>query len=814
MRRLHAAIAGLIVVVAFGTLSASRALAGGSIDAFTIDGNPGSWLLETGSVVLDDSNTQFSMSGYNSGIEFSAQVPGLSHWWYALITPPTGGQLTTGTYQTLRSADATHGGLDVFGDGRGCNQASGTLTITEFTLDPSTQAVTAFAASYQQACELFMPIVSGEIRWHSTVDYVAGSTSPASLDFGNMAYGTTSAAQTVTVSSLGSEPLQLGAATIGGGTPDAYEVSSDGCAGQSLTGTQTCLVSVIAHPTAGGQLPGTLLIPDNSTAGFRRVALTVNSTYPNRAVSLSASNLPFGLTIVGTSSAAQSVTLTSTGNAAVTIGAISIAGTASTAFHLSSDNCSGATLAPNQTCVIAVTSQPTAVDLQTAYLRIPDNTVAQSSTVYLSVTGVTSVVGEYYPLSPARILDTRSGNGALASPLGPDGVLPLQVAGRGGVAATGVSAVVLNVTAVSPTASSYLTVYPSGTTRPVVSNLNFPRGWVGANNVTVPVGADGKVDIYNLTGSTHVVADVLGFYAADNSVTNQYGEGGQYQPVTPERLLDTRQPPFGQPLPGGYYVVLPVDYGDINPHIRALAVNVTATGSTRSGFLTTWNADPNALPTASTLNFTPHTTVANLAVVPVRPCDTAPSCAGFPSIGVYNGSNGSVHVIVDIVGFFDDGALGNGLFFHPVTPTRITDTRVGLGSPAAIGPKATAKVTAPSTVVDASTVALAANLTAVAPTASTYLSVWPADTPIQQPLVSTLNASAGQVVPNAALITIGPNAAFNIFNSAGNTNVLVDVAGVFEFQPASTPAGVTAMGGGRASLVSHLLFTRPEPLQR
>jgi hypothetical protein len=813
---LKAAIAAVIVVVAFGVLTASRALAGGSIDVFTVDGNYGSFVLSLGSVVLDDSNASVGVSAYNNGVEASAvSTPYPAEYWSAWIYPPTGAALTTGTFPTLRFPDATHAGLDVDGDSRGCNQASGTVTITELARDPDTQAITAFAASYQEACELTMPVISGEIRWHSTVDYVAGKVSPTQFDFGNMAFDTTSAAQTVTVSSLGSVPLQLGAATIGGTAAGTYQVSNDGCTGQTLTGTQTCTVSVIAHPTDGGPQPAELLIPDNSTAGFRRVHLTVTATYPNRSVSLNPGSLSYGLAVVGSSAPPQSLIVTSNGSDPVTIATVSLGGTMPSVFQISTDTCSGATLPTGQSCSIAVTAQPTTVGLQTATLVIPDNTAGKVHNIGLSITGVNSVVGEYYPLAPSRILDTRSGNGAPAAPLGPGGVLALKVTGRGGVAPSGVSAVVLNVTVVSPTASSYLTAYPSGTTRPVVSNLNFPRGWVGANNVTVPVGPDGVVDLYNLTGSTHVVADVLGFYAADNTVLNPYGIGGQYQPVVPERLLDTRGAPFATPLPGGYYVVVPVDYGvDINPHIRAFAVNVTATGPTKSGYLTTWNG-VDALPTASTLNFTPHATVPNMAIVPAASCEIDPSCAGLPSIAVYNGSTGSTNVIVDIFGFYDDGALGDGLNFHPITPIRITDTRIGLGAPNAIGPSVTATITTPSTVADPNTVALAANLTAVAPTASTYLSVWPANAGIPQPLVSTLNAAAGQVVPNAALITIGPSAAFNIFNKSGNTNVLVDVSGVFEFIPGSTPAALAAATGHATSpLVSHLLFTRPVPLQR
>src|SRR5439155_269772 len=78
----------------------------------------------------------------------------------------------------------------------------------------------------------------------------------------------------------------------------------------------------------------------------------------------------------------------------------------------------------------------------------------------------------------------------------------------------GARAVTLNVTATNPTAGGYLTVFPHGQSRPTASNLNFTAGQTIPNLVTVPVGADGKVDFYNFLGTTDVVADVFGYYTS------------------------------------------------------------------------------------------------------------------------------------------------------------------------------------------------------------------------------------------------------------------------------------------------------------
>lgn len=109
-------------------------------------------------------------------------------------------------------------------------------------------------------------------------------------------------------------------------------------------------------------------------------------------------------------------------------------------------------------------------------------------------------------ITPHRALDTRI---APSTAVGPGQTVEVQVAGAGGVPATGATSVILNVTAVSPTAQSLLIVYPTGTPLPLASNLNFTAGKIIANQVVVQVGADGKVTIYNDNGSTDVVVDIL-----------------------------------------------------------------------------------------------------------------------------------------------------------------------------------------------------------------------------------------------------------------------------------------------------------------
>ncbi|MDP1804746.1 MAG: hypothetical protein Q8K72_06245, partial [Acidimicrobiales bacterium] len=122
--------------------------------------------------------------------------------------------------------------------------------------------------------------------------------------------------------------------------------------------------------------------------------------------------------------------------------------------------------------------------------------------------GTSATGATYHPVTPSRILDTRDGTG----PLGAAAVMEVQVAGRAGVPASGVSAVVTNVAVTGPTAMSFLTAFPAGEALPLASNLNFRPGQTVPNLVVAKQGAGGRMAIYNAAGTTHVIADVAGWF--------------------------------------------------------------------------------------------------------------------------------------------------------------------------------------------------------------------------------------------------------------------------------------------------------------
>jgi uncharacterized protein (DUF1501 family) len=115
------------------------------------------------------------------------------------------------------------------------------------------------------------------------------------------------------------------------------------------------------------------------------------------------------------------------------------------------------------------------------------------------------------PLSPARLLDTRDGTGAAEAKLGSGKELQLQVTGRAGVP-SGAKAAVLNVTGIRPDQRTFLTIYPTGETRPTAASLNPDTGKIAGNLVVAKIGSGGKVTIYNDAGSLHLTADITAYF--------------------------------------------------------------------------------------------------------------------------------------------------------------------------------------------------------------------------------------------------------------------------------------------------------------
>ncbi len=369
-----------------------------------------------------------------------------------------------------------------------------------------------------------------------------------------------------------------------------------------------------------------------------------------------------------------------------------------------------------------------------------------------------SVLGDYVGVTPFRLYDSRLA--PRLAPLGAGTAGEVQVTGLGGVPASGVTAVALNVTATGATTASAFTVWPTGGPRPVGANLITPANRSVPNLAIVKVGQGGRVNVFNDIGETHAVVDVVGYFRTTAA--------NRLQTVTPFRALDTRYGTGGRTTPLGpnqSYDVTVRGLGGVPTTADSVVVNVTVVGPTTPGFLTVWPA-LQTRPLASNLNFVAGQIVPNLALAKVGTNN---------KISVYN-PYGYVHVVMDIVGYLSTTAPGR---YFPLTQARLLDTRKDSGGPGPVNPGSTTSLTVlgmggvPASGVSAVTL----NVAAYGPTADTYITVWPDGT--ARPTTSSLNPLKATNVVNQAIAKVGASGKVQIYNAFGKLDLVVDVAGYF-----------------------------------
>jgi hypothetical protein len=380
-------------------------------------------------------------------------------------------------------------------------------------------------------------------------------------------------------------------------------------------------------------------------------------------------------------------------------------------------------------------------------------------------TGLIRTVGgpgtDFHPLTPTRILDSRNGTGGWTAPLAAGTASTLTVAGPGLDVPAGADAVVVNVTATTPTASSFLAVYPAGGAVPATSSLNFLAGQTIPNLVVVQVPSSGQIAFSVGTGSVDVIADLVGYFSA--------ADGDLYNSLVPERILDSRGPigGWGTPLvPGSPNTLLVHGQGGVPATANAVILNVTATDATADGFLTVYPSGAT-VPETSNLNFAVGKSSPNLVVTQIGTDGRVAFAAG----------QGSVNVIADVVGYFDPTT---GDEFHPVTPSRVLDSRTATGgfgsTPLAAGSAKNLKAIGFGG-VRADATAVFANTTVTEPTADGFLTLYPNGA--TTPPTSNLNFLSGETVPNLVAVGVGTGGNVAISNSAGTAHVIVDVVGYF-----------------------------------
>ena len=299
----------------------------------------------------------------------------------------------------------------------------------------------------------------------------------------------------------------------------------------------------------------------------------------------------------------------------------------------------------------------------------------------------------YTALQPFRICDTRSsavtGYSTECSsddPLGQGQTMTFPVTGvtvDSELVPSDAQSVVLNVTAISGTAGTFLTVYPAGSAVPTASNLNVDAASNQANLVVVALGTDGQVSIYNSARLDQhrgrragVLRRTLRLLVDPRALPPHLPAPDLRQPLGDgHRLLG--QPPGPRPVDQGGGQWLP----QRRPHLHLGADHGRGGGGPQStavsGTSLTYMAVepagvggtcPSGTPQFSNVNVNPQTNLPNRVIVPLGPDQ---------GVCVYN-SLGTINFILDVNGWFGTGSESSqGAEFYAISPTRICDTRTG-----------------------------------------------------------------------------------------------------------------------------------------
>jgi hypothetical protein len=245
------------------------------------------------------------------------------------------------------------------------------------------------------------------------------------------------------------------------------------------------------------------------------------------------------------------------------------------------------------------------------------------------------------------------------------------------------------------------------------------------------------------------------------------------QPMPPVRLIDTRfNLGTSRLIRGIPRRVTVAGRVGVPTGSQAVLANVTATNPAGAGFLTVWNCSAT-MPVVSTLNFAAGATVPNAATIPLD---------GSGAMCVF--SNVDTDLIVDINGYYSTSALGH---YAPLNPTRVLDSRSGVGTPDRLVAGATVELPLAGVAgVPADASAVAINVTSINPSADGFVTAYPCSS--DRPVASNLNPQVGRVRPNLVVAPLSSSGSICLFTYT-EVDLVVDVLG---YVSDHVPARLTA----------------------
>jgi hypothetical protein len=416
------------------------------------------------------------------------------------------------------------------------------------------------------------------------------------------------------------------------------------------------------------------------------------------------------------------------------------------------------------------TNAPVGTDTVTGAYSGDTIYASSSGSTTLTVTsGPPPTTGQgFTPMSPPmRIADTRSGatdpSTYAGMTLSPGGQLTVTMPSSVPANAT---AVVAQLTAVNPSGDGYLSAFPAGSSSTGTANVLFTKGQTAVGNlVTVALGTGNAVTILNgaggpAPGNTDFTLDLYGYYAPTSS-----SSGDPFTPVTPARVFDTRSgsgyPGAGSTLTGaGATVTIPIaGVGGVSSSAVAVDVNIAVTNTTATSYIECYPTGSPPSPSTPSVNqnWNKGETLSTQVVLGLS--------GG--SITCMNAA-GNVDLTADVDGYYTAPGT-TGELFHPMTPTRVLDTRpagVAVGS------------STPLTITPSTAGAAVLNITDIA-SGGNYLTAYPAGAAV--PTAANVNYFAGDpssTLSNGAYVATS-SGTIDIYDATSPANIVVDEFGYF-----------------------------------
>ena len=406
-----------------------------------------------------------------TSLNFAAQTPGTTS------APQTVTVTNSGSAPLVIASVAASAGFGASGNCGGATIAPGAGCTVQVTYAPSTTAA--------QTGTLTLTSNSGGTAGTTSTVTLNGASSgsftvvlqPTAVDFGSIPVGTTSPAQNITISNTGTLSGTVGSATVTGD----FRITASTC-GATLAPNTGCTISIAFSPAASGTRTGTFTLQAGD--GTHAAALSGAGTSP-ATDALSPASLTFAAQTVGTSSVAQTVTLTNNGDAQLTLVNAQV-----TSGDFSATNGCGATVPGHTSCSISVVFAPRSAGPQTGTLTITD--VQRSQTVTLNGSGLPA---PGVSLSPTSVQFADTGVGVATAPA----VVTLSNTGGSPVTISSVSATGdFGTLAGSTTCASGSTLQPAGTcTVPVV----FAPQAAGARTGTLTLATSAGAKAVALSGT-------------------------------------------------------------------------------------------------------------------------------------------------------------------------------------------------------------------------------------------------------------------------------------------------------------------------